>query len=244
MIRLLATLTALLVVLPAFAVPAGGQPAAQPMPPLQPQPTTVPGRPDIPNAEVNTLLRSIAPPPLPMTEDQLPIPQLKLPKGFKIEVFASGIANARTLRLGDKGTVFVSNRLLDKVYAIVERNGKREIKILASAWTGPTVWPSTRARCTSPKAPRFPSWRGSRTTSAIRPSPSSSTTICRTINRTAGGTSASGQTRSSTSTSVRRATSASRLPPTRRSDGSTSMAAAPKSTRAASGIPWVSTGIR
>ncbi len=144
------TLAALLVVLPAFAQQAGGQPAPQPaaqpeakpeaskpMPPLQPQPSTVPGRPDIPNAEVNTMLRSIAPPPIPTPEDKLPIPQLKLPKGFKIEVFASGIANARTLRLGDKGTVFVSNRLLDKVYAIVDRNGRRETKIIASGLDRP-----------------------------------------------------------------------------------------------------------
>src|SRR3989475_1386495 len=140
------TVAALLVVLPAFAQQAGGQPAPQPtappeaskpMPPLQPQPSTVPGRPDIPNAEVNTMLRSIAPPPIPTPEDKLPIPQLKLPKGFKIEVFASGIANARTLRLGDKGTVFVSNRLLDKVYAIVDRNGRRETKVIASGLDRP-----------------------------------------------------------------------------------------------------------
>src|SRR5437899_10533549 len=114
MIRLLATLTALLVVLPAFAVPAGGQPAAQPMPPLQPQPSTVPGRPDIPNAEVNTLLHSIAPPPIPTPEDKLPITQLKLPKGSKIQNLPSGTGNARTLRLGDKGAVVVSNRRLEK----------------------------------------------------------------------------------------------------------------------------------
>jgi glucose/arabinose dehydrogenase len=99
---------------------------------MQPQPTTVPGRPDIPNAEVGAKLRGIAPPPFPAPSDQLPIRQLKLPKGFKIEVYASGIANARSLRLGDKGTVFVSNRQLDKVYAIVDRNGKREVKVIAS----------------------------------------------------------------------------------------------------------------
>src|SRR6058998_3250912 len=142
------TLAALLVVLPAVVQQAGGQPAqpaptevkpeaSTPMPPLQPQPSTVPGRPDIPNAEVNTMLRSIAPPPIPTPEDKLPIPQLKLPKGFKIEVFASGIANARTLRLGDKGTVFVSNRLLDKVYAIVDRGGRRETKVIASGLDRP-----------------------------------------------------------------------------------------------------------
>ena len=69
--------------------------------------------------------------------DKLPIAQLKLPKGFKIEVYASGIANARSLRLGDKGTVFVSNRVLDKVYAVVDRNGKREAKVIASGLDRP-----------------------------------------------------------------------------------------------------------
>src|SRR3989441_4607592 len=142
------TLAALLVVLPAVVQPAGGQPAqpapsevkpeaSKPMPPLQPQPTTVPGRPDIPIAEANPRRRAVPPPPIPTPEDKLPIPQLKLPKGFKIEVFASGIANARTLRLGDKGTVFVSNRLLDKVYAIVDRNGRRETKVIASGLDRP-----------------------------------------------------------------------------------------------------------
>jgi glucose/arabinose dehydrogenase len=104
---------------------------------MQPQPTTVPGRPDIPNAEVATQLRSVPAPPFPAPPDQLPTPQLKLPKGFKIEVFASGIANARSLRLGDKGTVFVSNRVLDKVYAIIDRNGKREAKVIASGLDRP-----------------------------------------------------------------------------------------------------------
>ena len=111
--------------------------APKPTPIMQPQPSAVPGRPDIPNAEVNTKLRGVPPPPFPAAEDKLPLPQLKLPKGFKIEVYASGIANARTLRLGDKGTVFVSNRLLDKVYAIVERGGKREVKVIASGLDRP-----------------------------------------------------------------------------------------------------------
>ena len=118
------------------ASPAAAPPAGQ-MPIMQPQPTSVPGRPDIPNAEVATQLRGVPPPPFPTPEDKLPIPQLKLPKGFKIEVYASGIANARSLQLGDKGTVFVSNRQLDKVYAIVDRQGKRDVKVIASGLDRP-----------------------------------------------------------------------------------------------------------
>jgi glucose/arabinose dehydrogenase len=150
---LVGMLGVLLVALPAFAQqpteqpstqpaapPAPAQPPAPPagqMPTMQPQPTSVPGRPDIPNAEVNTQIRPVPAPPLAASPDKLPTPQLKLPKGFKIEVYASGIANARSLRLGDKGTVFVSNRVLDKVYAIVDKNGKREPKVIASGLDRP-----------------------------------------------------------------------------------------------------------
>ena len=134
-------LTALLAP-PVFAQQTGEQPskapeASQPMPTLQPQPTTVPGRPDIPNAEVAKQLRNVAPLPFGAAADKLPTAQLKVPNGFRVDVFASGIANARSLRLGDKGTVFVSNRVLDKVYAVVERNGKRETKIIASGLDRP-----------------------------------------------------------------------------------------------------------
>src|SRR5207253_3739784 len=60
------------------------------------------------------------------------VEKLKAPKGFKIEVYAAGVGNARSLRQGDKGTVFVGSRLLDKVYAIVEKDGKRQVKTLYS----------------------------------------------------------------------------------------------------------------
>ena len=33
------------------------------------------------------------------------------------------------MRQGDKGTVFVGSRLQDKVHAIVEKGGKREVKV-------------------------------------------------------------------------------------------------------------------
>lgn len=61
----------------------------------------------------------------------MPTTQLKLPAGFNIEVYASGIANTRSLRVGDKGTVFVGTRLGNKVTAIVKKDGKTEIKTIA-----------------------------------------------------------------------------------------------------------------
>jgi glucose/arabinose dehydrogenase len=108
-------------------------PAVAQQPPAQPAPTGPPpwaqGRPD---AASSSPLAPIAPPPIPTAGDKLPVDKLKVPNGFKIEVYAAGVGNARTLRQGDKGTVFVGSRLLDKVYAIVEKDGKREVKTIYS----------------------------------------------------------------------------------------------------------------
>src|SRR5581483_9707050 len=52
---------------------------------------------------------------------ELPLNTLKVPAGFKVEVWAEGIPEARSLALGDKGTVFVSNRLAKNVYAVVDK---------------------------------------------------------------------------------------------------------------------------
>jgi glucose/arabinose dehydrogenase len=60
----------------------------------------------------------------------LPIDKLKVPAGFKVEVWAEGLPNARSMALGNKGTVFVGTRQLKDVYAVVDRGGKREVKTL------------------------------------------------------------------------------------------------------------------
>ena len=60
----------------------------------------------------------------------LPINKLKVPAGFKVEVWAEGMPGARSMALGDKGTVFVGTRQLKEMYAVVDRGGKREAKVL------------------------------------------------------------------------------------------------------------------
>ena len=70
--------------------------------------------------------------PIPTEAANLPIAKMKLPPGFKAEVYASGILDARGLRQGDKGTVFVSSLFVaGKIYAIVDKGGKREVKTIA-----------------------------------------------------------------------------------------------------------------
>jgi glucose/arabinose dehydrogenase len=113
---------------PAASPPAAGAPpaAAAPLPPGSP----LIGRPA--GNEAAAKLAPVAPPPIPAAADKLPTAKLKVPPGFNIEVYASGIANARSMVEGDKGTVFVGSRLVGNLYAVTNKDGKRTVKTIAS----------------------------------------------------------------------------------------------------------------
>src|SRR4051794_38972297 len=129
------TLGTLVVALPAFAQ----QPAPAPAPAATPAPAAQalpPGSPLIgrPNTDAAMKLAPVAPPPIPATAEKLAtVPgKLKLAKGFTIELYAGNVPNARSMRQGDKGTIFVGSRLQDKVHYITENGGKRDVKVLVS----------------------------------------------------------------------------------------------------------------
>jgi len=48
---------------------------------------------------------------------------IDLPPGFSIELWTDAVPNARSLALGDAGTVFVSTRRAGRVYAVLPREG-------------------------------------------------------------------------------------------------------------------------
>ncbi len=52
----------------------------------------------------------------------LPLDRIKLPEGFRIEIFAE-VNNARSLAISPSGTIFVGNRNGDKVYAVKDIDG-------------------------------------------------------------------------------------------------------------------------
>lgn len=115
----------MLAMLPAAAL--AQQPAAPPGATTKPieQPRWMQGQP--PEMK-GSPLAPIAPHLTGRPSSELPISKLKVPAGFQVEVYAEGIPDARSLALGDKGTVFVSNRNLKDIHAIVDRGGKREVK--------------------------------------------------------------------------------------------------------------------
>src|SRR5574338_229261 len=112
------TLVVAAAVAAAFAVPAAAQDKAPP-------PAWHQGKPPAMN---ESTLHPFAPHMTGRSASELPVNTLKVPAGFKVEVWADGIPEARSLALGDKGTVFVSNRIAKSVYAVVSSGGKREVK--------------------------------------------------------------------------------------------------------------------
>jgi len=66
------------------------------------------------------------------------VKKIKLPAGFKIEVWAPGVLQARQMAWGDKGTLFVGTFDLGNVYAITDKGGKREVKTVIKGLKMPT----------------------------------------------------------------------------------------------------------
>jgi glucose/arabinose dehydrogenase len=61
-----------------------------------------------------------------------PLQRIKLPPGFQASVFADNVRDARSMALGDKGTLFVGTRNEGKVYAITH-DGTRATRVATIA---------------------------------------------------------------------------------------------------------------
>jgi glucose/arabinose dehydrogenase len=57
---------------------------------------------------------------LPVHAAELPLERIKLPAGFRIEVYAAPVKNAREMTLSPGGTLFVSTRREGNVYAVLD----------------------------------------------------------------------------------------------------------------------------
>jgi glucose/arabinose dehydrogenase len=114
------------------------QPAVQASPAPQVQPTqqalTPPPPPSWQQGRPESMKSStLAPNPPGLTAkaaSEMKLDKIKLPPGFAIELWAQGLPNARSIAVGAKGTVFVGTRLIENVYAVIEKDGKREVKTI------------------------------------------------------------------------------------------------------------------
>ena len=141
---------------PLVSPPGPAAQSAQPQPP----PSWQQGRPE---GEGAAMLAPVPALPIATAVDKLPATKLKLPKKFNIEIYAAGLTNARSLRVDDKGNVFVSTRVLDRIYAITDKNGKKAVKTLSPRQTGSalpdrgrTRWAQPRLVCAQPPSDARP----------------------------------------------------------------------------------------
>ncbi|HZT46412.1 MAG TPA: PQQ-dependent sugar dehydrogenase [Hyphomicrobiaceae bacterium] len=76
--------------------------------------------------------------PLTVTPlEKIAVDKLKVPNGFKVEVWAHGMPGARMMARGDKGTIFIGTRVIGKVYAVTDKDGKRTHRVIAEGLKQP-----------------------------------------------------------------------------------------------------------
>jgi glucose/arabinose dehydrogenase len=75
-------------------------------------------------ALVTVLSLSCSPAPAGSAQGQsrLPVGEIKLPPGFRIDVFAEDVPNARQMALSSNGTLYVGSRENGSVHAVVDRD--------------------------------------------------------------------------------------------------------------------------
>jgi glucose/arabinose dehydrogenase len=101
--------------------------------PAAPPPWTQGRPPEFANSPLHPHIPSL----IGTAAEDIPIGNVKLPPGFKIEIWAADLREARSMALGAKGTVFVGNRLHDEVLAVVDRGDHREVKHIAKGLAAP-----------------------------------------------------------------------------------------------------------
>jgi glucose/arabinose dehydrogenase len=83
----------------------------------------------------------LAPHPGKMTETpagEIPLSKLKMPKGFKAEVWATGVVGGRAMALSEDGKkVYVGTRGIGRVYEVSDDGSKRTVRTVVDKLTQP-----------------------------------------------------------------------------------------------------------
>ena len=70
---------------------------------------------------------------------ELPIDKLKLPDGFKVDVYAEGVVNARSMAYSPDGILYVSTRNEGNVYAVIDENNDFKADKIITLLSGLTL---------------------------------------------------------------------------------------------------------
>lgn len=69
----------------------------------------------------------------------IPIDQLKLPPGFKAEIWSTGTPGIRAMARGDSGKIYAGTRPLGRVYEITDNGKERTSRVVVDKLTQPAV---------------------------------------------------------------------------------------------------------
>ena len=168
----------------------------------------------------------LAPHPGKMTETppgEIPLDTIKLPEGFKAELWAHGLPGGRAMARGQKGKIYVGTRAIGRVYEVSDEGGKRRVRIVAEKMNQPAGVAFANGSLYVASIDRVLRYDGIEDKPDVQPVDLTSKFNLRRSSTTTGSTSRSGRTRSCTCRSGRRATSASHRRNTRRSGDTTPM---------------------
>lgn len=68
----------------------------------------------------------------------IPLNQIKVPEGFKVELWATGIPGARAMVRAPNGNVYVGTRTIGRVYEVADRGGQRTSRVVVDKLNQPS----------------------------------------------------------------------------------------------------------
>jgi glucose/arabinose dehydrogenase len=68
---------------------------------------------------------------------EIPVDKLKLPKGFKVEIWSTGTPGGRAMARGDKGKIYMGTRGIGRVYEVADAGDKRTSRVVVDKLTQP-----------------------------------------------------------------------------------------------------------
>ena len=93
----------------------------------------------MPDSMANSTLAPLAAKLTVTKAADVPLNKVKLPPGFKIEVWADSVPGSRAIARGDSGKYYVGTRPLGRVYEITDNGGTRTARVVIDKLDQPTV---------------------------------------------------------------------------------------------------------
>ena len=124
----IAAVAGLVAILPSFASAQSANPAPPP-PPAWKQ--------GMPAAMSDSKLAPLAGKMTITPAAEIPLQNVKLPPGFKVEVWATGIPGGRAMARGDDGKVYVGTRAIGRVYEITDNGRERTSRVVVDKLVQP-----------------------------------------------------------------------------------------------------------